>query len=827
MGTLIQDVKYALRMLRKSPGFTIIAVLTIALGIGANTAIFSAVNAVLLKPLPFHNPDRLVELWETESSPGNFPLPDQDFLDWRAQNRTFEDMAVFTWPEPSNISGAGVPEQVRLVEAQANFFSVLGVAPQIGRAFVAGEDVKGLNHVAIVTNAFWKSHFGGRADALNKTIQLNGESYTIIGVMPAWYTAPGTADVWTPIDFSPSALRGRDSHYLRALGRVKAGVTIEQARADLGAISARLAKDFPKTNSNAMPIVVPMQKELTGESRAPLWTLFGAVGLVLLIACANVANLLLARSIGRRREMALRGAVGASRWRLVRQLLTESVILALAGGALGALIAYNAVDLLVSLKGVQVVPPNPIRLDVYVLFFCFAVSAAVGILFGLAPAFQISELDLIEELKSRSAGAARAGRSVLLRDGLVAVEIALSLALLAGAGLLLRTFSNLRAVNLGLRTDHVITGYVMVPDKDDATFDQAKSFIDTLLSKLKSAPGIRDAAFGTLAPLSSDSNGYVTVDGQPQDPSLGPLVAWNEMTPGYFHTLGIRLLAGRELNDEDVQSAGDAWQKVLPFYKAHDFKAAAPEERKFTTSAIISKGMAAHFWPKQDPIGKIFRSGDGPPYRVVGVVEDVRNNGLRDPAMYAAYIPTAVGLGDGAYVLYISVLTDGPPQSAESTMRSELASLNSTLALSEVKTIPQLVGDSMADTNDEALLLGALAGLALLLAAVGTYGVMSYVVSQRTNEIGIRMALGAQRHDVVRMVLRQGGILIGAGVGIGLLLTLGGARLMKDLLFGVAPFDALTYVIVSLLLAGIAFLACAIPARRAMRVDPMVALRYE
>jgi putative ABC transport system permease protein len=381
-------------------------------------------------------------------------------------------------------------------------------------------------------------------------------------------------------------------------------------------------------------------------------------------------------------------------------------------------------------------------------------------------------------------------------------------------------------VNLGVRTDHILTGYVLVPDKDDATFDQGKIFLDSLLAKLKSAPGIRDAAFNMLAPLSSGTNAYATIDGQSEDDRSGPLVAWNLVTPGYFHTMGIRLLAGRELNEEDEQSAGDAWRQILPLDKAHDRKAEEALERKFTTSAVISKGMAAHFWPNQNPLGKMFHSGAAP-YRVVGVVEDVRNNGLRDPAMSAAYFPMATWLGGGAYVLYISVLTDAPPQGAESTLRAELQLLNSTLALSEVKTIPQLVGDSMADTNNEALLLGALAGLALLLAGVGTYGVMSYVVSQRTNEIGIRMALGAQRRDVVRMVLRRGGVLVAAGVGLGMLLALGGARLTRDLLFGVAPFDALTYVSVALLLAGIALIACAIPARRAMRVDPMVALRYE
>ncbi|MGB8591017.1 MAG: ABC transporter permease [Candidatus Acidiferrales bacterium] len=827
MNTLLQDITYALRMLRKSPGFSAIAIATLALGIGANTTIFSVVHAVLLKPLPFHQPDRLVELWETEVTAGNFPLADQDFVDWRARNHTFDDMAAFTWRQLSNVSGAGASEQIALVQTQANFFSVLGVSPQLGRTFAAGEDAKGRNHVVVLSDAFWKTHFGGRADAIDKTIELNSETYTVVGVMPAWYSVPATADVWIPIDWTPAALRGRDSHYLRALGRIKNGVTIEQARADLGALSARIAKDFPKTNTDETAIVIPMQTELTGDSKTPLWTMFGAVGLVLLIACANVANLLLARSIGRRREMAVRGAMGASHGRLVRQLLTESVILSLAGGAVGALLAYNAVDILGSLKGAAIVPPNPVQLDTSVLLFCIAVSSAVGILFGLAPAFQISNLDLTEELKSRAVGAVAGGaRSAFLRDALVAVEIALSLALLAGAGLLLRTFANLRGMKLGVRTDHVLIGSVMVPEKNYATFDQGNEFSQRFLDKLKHAPGIRDAAFNWIPPLTAGTNGYVTVEGQPEDFRGSPLVAENAVTPGYFHTMGVPLLEGRDLSDEDLQDAAGMLRDITPLYKANQIEAAQALERKFTTSAVISKGMAEHFWPNQDAIGKIFRIGAGP-CRVVGVVADVRNNGFRDPAMLAAYVPLGIDFGYGAFDLFFSVLTSGPPQSVESTIRSELKSMDSTLALSDVQTIPQLVAGNMADTNDETLLLGTLAALAMLLAAVGTYGVMSYVVSQRTNEIGIRVALGAQSTDILGLVLKQGMVVVAIGIGLGLVATLSAARLIRDLLVGVAPFDPLTYGCVAALLAGVALAACYIPARRAMRVDPMVALRYE
>jgi putative ABC transport system permease protein len=413
-------------MLAKAPGFTAVAILTLALGIGANTAIFSVVNAVVLKPLPLRQPDRLVALWETEAAEGTFPLADQDFVDWRVQNRTFDGMAAFTWPEPVNVSGAGSPEQALLVETQANFFDVAGAAPQLGRTFAAGEDTKGGNHVVILSNAFWKSHFGGSKDALGKPLLINSETYTVVGVMPAAFLTPGTADIWTPLDLSPAELRGRGSHYLRAIGRMKAGVTLEQARAELKTISENLAKQFRKPNENVFAVVNPLRTDLARQAATPLWILFGAVALVLLIACANVANLLLARSVGRRREMALRGAVGASRGRLVRQLLTESLMLSIAGGAAGALLAYNLVAVLATLKPQQYSRPNLIRVDLPVLIFCIAVSVAVGLLFGLAPAFETSRVNLIEALKSRSiGGTAGGGRELVLRDILVAGEIAL------------------------------------------------------------------------------------------------------------------------------------------------------------------------------------------------------------------------------------------------------------------------------------------------------------------------------------------------------------------------------------------------------------------
>jgi predicted permease len=823
----MKDVRYAWRGLRMAPGFTLVAVLTLALGIGANTAIFSVVHAVLLKPLPFPHAEQLVELWETEVAPGNYPLSDQDFLDWKAQNRTFQDMALYGYPMPTNVSGGGAVEQVPVVVTSANFFDVLGVHPVMGRGFAAGEDIQGRNRIALLSWGFWNSHFGGRPAAIGETLQLNGENYSVIGVMPAWFTAPATAAVWTPRDASPDKVRGRSSHYLDAIGRMKEGVSIEQARADLKGIAARSEKEFPKTNKNETAILVPLHTDMVGDSGKALWIAFGAVGLVLLIACANFANLLLARSLGRRREMALRGAIGASRWMLVRQLLTESVLLAVAGGVAGAFLAYGGVELLKSLSGIQVTSANPVGLDWVVLGFCFVVSVAVGVVFGLAPAFQASRVNLIEALKTRTGTSGGAGRA-WMRDALVAAEVGLSLALLVGAGLLLRTFANLRGVDVGVRRDHVLMGMILLPEKNYKTLDQQVAFSRELLEKIKNSPGIQDAAFASVPALFSGSNGYITVDGQPEVVGYsGPLVTENQITPDYFRTMGIPMLEGRELTEEDEQVAAEAQKDLVPYILANDQEGAKKEAAKTVNAAVISKRTAQEFWPGQDALGKIYRSGSQP-MRVVGVVADVKNAGLRSVPMCAAYEPLGLSLGfPGGNFLYLSALTAGKPEAAEKEIRAALGSIDGTLALSEVKTMPRLLSDYMADTNDEALLLSVLAGLAVLLAAVGTYGVMSYVVSQRTNEIGIRMALGAQRENVMNMVMGQGGALIGVGVVGGLVLAAVGARLMKDLLFGVASFDVATYGGVAVMLALVGALACAVPAGRAMRVSPMEALREE
>ena len=817
----MQDLRYAARTLARNPGFALIAIVTLALGIGANTAIFSVVHSTLLEPLPFTHPEQLVELRQTEAAPGDYPLTGEDYLDWRAQNSTFSDMSLYSWPSGTNARGPDAPEAVSVASVQANFFELLGVSPRLGRSFVKGEDSKGANRVVLLSYAFWKTHFAGRADALGQKLELNAANYTIIGVLPVWYRVPAEADLWVPLDMSLENLGRRGNHNWRAIGRIKPGVTLEQARADLRTIAERLEKQFPDTNDHVDALVIPMREELVGGFSDQLWIMFGAVGFVLLIACANVANLLLVRSSSRRREIAVRVALGAGRVRLLRQLLTESLLLSLIGGAIGVLVAYSSVSLL---RGVlrDVLPqPNPLSVGLAPLLFTLLTCLAAGVLFGLAPALQASSVgsgDALKSKGSRQSGTSRGG--IWIRNTLVAGEIALSLALLTGAGLLLRTFENLRNTNMGIQPDHVLTAAVKLPTARYKTFDQEWTFYQQLLQKLKGAPGVHDVALASKLPLRGGVNGNIQIPGKTTMAAV--LVEHSSITPGYFHAMGIPLLAGRDLTDADLEDtarvvrAADLWK--------------TDEEAKTgiasnVLSAVINETMARTFWPNENALGKIFVHGFN--FRVIGIVGDVNQGDLRGAAMPEEYAGLPMWVRISGWPFNVVVKSSSAPESEIGAVRAAVESLDRSLALFHVRTMPQVIAESMTTTQYETVLLLSMAGLALLLAAVGTYGVMSYVVGQRTNEIGIRMALGARPKEILVMVLRQAFLLVAIGIVFGWLGAAGAAKAMQSLLFHVPAFDPVTYASVSGILAVVALAACWIPVLRAMRVDPMVALRDE
>src|SRR5882724_1333542 len=820
---LLQDLRYAARMLASSTGFTAVAVLTLALGIGANTAIFSVVDAVLLKPLPFRQPENVVALWETETAPGSFPLNGMDYLDWREHNKTFESMSLYSWPNSANVSANDTSEGAVIVRTQANFFSQLGVQAQTGRTFAEGEDQNGGSHVVILSDGFWKKQFGARQDIVGGTLRLNGEPYTVIGVMPVWYRMQATANLWIPLDMAKDKLGSRGNHQWRAIGRVKNGVTIAQARADLHAIAQGLEKQYPGNNKNVDAIVKPMKEDLIGDFQSQVLILFGAVALVLLIACANVANLLLARSTSRRREIAVRNALGAGRGRLVRQMLTESILLSLVGGLLGVVIAYLGATILRSVLPATIPQPNPITVGVLPLLFTLLVSLFVGVLFGFAPAMQSSAVHSTEALKPKGmAGDNASKRGQWLRDVLVVSEIALSLALLIGAGLLLRTFANLRATDTGVRGDGVLTASVLLPAKKYQTFEHGRSFYLQLLDKLQTSQGIQAAAITTKLPMRGGNNGYIKIPGQQEEEMTGPLVENTSVRGDYFKAFRIPLLAGREFQADDHELTTKCLREYLAAKTEPERTAVG---KKYVLPAIINQTMARSFWPKRDAVGKVFESFVL--FRVIGVVGDVKQQELRSAAMPEAYYPLEWDLTSPNSPYAIVVQGAGTGEALTGTIRSAVRSLDDGLAVIGVRTMPQIIAESMLDTQYEAVLLGTMAVLALILAAVGTYGVMSYIVGRRTNEIGIRMALGAARPRIVGMVLRQAGALVLTGIVVGLLGAAAGARLMQGLLVGVKPVDPLTYGSVAGLLAGVALLACFLPVRRAMRVDPMVALRYE
>jgi putative ABC transport system permease protein len=824
MNTFLQDIKYGIRMLLRSPGFTAIAVLTLALGIGANTAIFSVINSVLLQPLPFKNPAQLVSLRESESSPGDFPLDGADYLDWQKLNKTFSSMSIFNYPHGYNASGAGEAEAAAVQPTQANFFETLGVQPLFGRAFAAGEDVAGKNHVVILSYTFWQRHFGGQRDALGKTVRLNDEPYTVIGVMPRWYNYPGDIDLWIPMDMNSTMMHNRGSHWANAIGRVKDGVTIAQARADLLRVSAYLNKTYRSpTDQDVHSLIYPLKDRLVGQSSSALLFLLGAVALVLLVACANIANLLLARATARQREMAVRAALGAGRWRLARQMLTESIVLSLSGAALGLIGAVWGVAILQNAETAPVPRINPISVNVTVLLFTIGVSLLVGVLFGLAPALQCSHLDLSEELKSSAnavVSSTSSGRA--LRNTLIVVEIAVCLALLVGAGLLLRSFARMRSADIGVQTSNVLTMNLNLPDSKYSTAPMREQFIEQLQSRVAQIPGVVHAALSTEIAIIGGSNGYVKIPGVTNPKLQNQLVEVNSITPDYFQTFGIPFIEGRNFTPQDIKRDADVSTQVDALYKAAKDPSKVQIPPTLTQVVVINQAMAKLFWPNQDALGKTYSGDGGPTSIIIGIVGNERQWGITEPSLPENYFPLTDT--DGAT---FSIKTSVAPGSVLGAVRGVVRGLDPDLALFHVRTMDEIVAEGMTSATTETLLLGIFAALALVLASVGLYGVMSYLVTQRTHEIGIRMALGAQHGDVLRMVIAQGAKLVGIGVVIGIAAALGLTQLLSTALYGVTATDPGTYVAVSALLVVVAMLACYIPAHRAARVDPMVALRYE
>jgi len=825
MRNTLQDIGYFFRAVGKAPGFFAVAVLTLALGIGANTAIFSVINSVLLRPLPFHEPDRLVRLFETEAAPGRYPFAGPDYVDWQAQNKTLEASALFTWYRRTKVSGSGQPESASNVQAESSFFSVLGVRPLLGRTFTPGEGASGGARVAVISFGFWQRHFGGDAGVVNRRIELDAESYTVVGVMPSWFNYPRNAEIWTPLDMSPQNLGARGNHSYLALARLKPGISAAQAQADLQVIASRLEKQYPDSNEKVGAAVVPMREQLTGSSREPLLILLGAVTLVLLVACANVANLLLIRAGGRRRELAIRAALGAGRWRVVRQLLTESLLLALAGAAAGLALAWWGVRLLQSARTLPIPLVNPIRIDITVLLFTLGAAVVTGLLFGILPALQATGLGLGEELKSGGQGVPGSGRGTRrLRDAIAVAEIAVSLALLVGAGLLLRSFEGLRRAEIGVDSRGVLTMGVQLPAKTYDTLPARRSFYNRLLERVRSVPGVQAGAASTLIPLEGGSNGYITVPGRDDATLANQLFEWNYVTSDYFRAFGIPLLQGRGFTPRDED---DAAEVALKFQEV--FSSATPQRellRGLSVSTVVNRTMARLLWPGQDPLGKTFILGGMLNARVVGVAGDAKVRGIRDGALPQACFPFTASLDEaGSRILVVKGVV--PPATLIAPVRARVAELDSTLAVIQPRTMEDVIADGMQDTRLQTSLLAVFAALAVILAAVGLYSVMAFLVAQRKHEIGIRMALGAGPRDLLRLVVTHAAALIAVGVTTGVAVALWLVRLMRGLLYGVAPHDPATFAAVAGLLVLIALAACIVPARRAMRVDPLVAFRYE
>jgi predicted permease len=806
---LWQDLRYALRTLAKNPTFTSIAIVAIALGIGANTAIFSVVNAVLLRPLPFKNPHQLVMVWENATHlgfPKNTPSP-PNFLDWQKQNTVFTGMAAMA-ERSFNLTGVGEPERLDGRRVSANLFDLLGVPALLGRTFVADDDRPGA-HVVLLSQPLWQRRFGSDPNVIGRAITLNEESYTVIGVMPRSVHLPAYGNwqdkLWVPIAFTNEEVTERGNHFLDIVARIKSGVTHKQAQAEMETIAARLAQQYPQTNTRLGATVTPLHEEIVGDIKPALLILLGAVGFVLLIACANVANLLLARAAVREKEIALRLALGASRSRLTRQFLTESVLLAFLGAGLGLLLALAGVHVLKSFVPSMILQIQTINIDAKVLVFTASIALLTGIVFGLAPAMHALDSNLSDSLKAGGRDSAVSRKGNRLRGSLVIGEVAVSFILLIGAGLLINSFLHLRNLDPGFRTDHLLTMKVDLSDLKYPDGERRSVFFDEVLRRIRALPGVQSVAVAGNLPFTyNGDSASISVEGIP-DPPPGqwPDVIFRAIGPGYFSTMGIPMIRGRDFTDQDKADS----KKVV----------------------LISEKTAQHYWPGQDPIGKRLKTGtttSNLPWReVIGVVKDVRQNDfIAQPKMQMYFNYRQLkDLAANALILRTSV----EPMSLGTSVRNAIWAVDKDQPVADIDTMDHIVSEAIARQRFSMLLLGVFAAVALMLAAVGIYGVMSYSVAQRTHEIGIRMALGARRADVLQMTVKQGLKLVSVGMMFGLAAAFPLTRLLASLLFGISATDPITFIGISLVLLAVAILASYVPALRATKVDPIIALRAQ
>jgi Acidobacterial duplicated orphan permease len=809
MNTIIQDMRYGLRMLLKRPGFTSVAVITLVLGIGANTAIFSVVNAVLLRPLPYRDADRIVSVEEINKEGKRTQATPANFVDWRNQNTVFEHLAAI-FERTANLAGTDESERINLAMTSANFFDVFGAQPERGRLFIAEDEQAGHPAIVVISQGLWQRRFGGDPEIVGRSITLDGKGYTVAGIAPAGFQYPNKTDAWVPpfklvptLSETMDVNRARGFGFLSTVALLKPGVSLMQAKAEMESITARLREQYPESNNNRFDRVVSLHTHLVGDTSTILWLLLGAVCFVLLIACANVANLMLVRATSRQKEIAIRTALGASRLRIIRQLLTESIILALAGGALGLLLALWGVDLLTRLLPKDFPRLESINLDFAVLGFTLFVSLITGIIFGFAPAWQVSRIDVQESLKDNARGST--GVRNRLRSLFVVAEVALSLVLLVGAGLLFRSFLELQSVNTGFNAQQVLTMRLSPSGTNFREDPQYIAFYQQVEERLRAIPGVEAVGAINTLPLAKGPTFAFRVEGQPPLPvDQWPAANYRNVSPEYFRALNIPILQGRSFDNRDQASAPPV--------------------------AIINQATADQDFAGENPVGKRINFGSTDSNRqpiwfeIVGVVANVRSLELQEAPAPEVYLAESQ---DAFASMSFVMRTTVEPAILTAAVRQAVQEVDKAQPVSDIRTMENIVSDAVTQPRFNLILLGIFGGIALLLSASGIYGVMAYTVSQRTHEIGIRMALGARAGDVLRMVMGQGLRLTVIGISCGLLASLLLTRYLSSLLFGISATDALTFAVVALFLAGVALVACFVPARRAAKTDPMVALRYE